>query len=49
MLLINNEIFNINIKIVINRSLFKKGIIDNETYVIVNEKLLKQLKEIKAL
>lgn len=49
MLLINNEIFNINVQIIINRSLFKKGIIDNETYIIVNEKLLKHLKEIKTL
>ena len=45
-LLINNEVFNINMQIIINKSLFKKGIIDNETYVKVNETLLKKIKKV---
>jgi len=44
--LINEEILDINIEIIINRNLFKKNIIDENTYCKANEKLLKKLAEI---
>jgi len=47
-LLINNEAFIINIKILLNQKLYKRNVIDDSTYRIVNEKLLKRLNELKC-
>ena len=42
--MIENELFKTNIKIIINRNLYKKKIIDKSTYIKVNDSLLKKLK-----
>ena len=39
----NNNIINIKIKIMVNESLYKKGIIDEETYSVVKERLFKEM------
>ena len=39
-----NKKSEIQLQIVINNNLFKKGIIDEDTYLMVNDKLLKLLK-----
>jgi hypothetical protein len=44
---LNNEIFITNLEIIINRNLNKKGIIDDNTYIKANEKLLKKIKELQ--
>ena len=46
-ILINNEIFKLNIEIIINNSLYKKKIIDENTFIKANEILLKKLKELQ--
>lgn len=38
-----NKITELQIEIIINRNLYKKGIIDEQTFSIVNEILLKKL------
>ena len=43
----NKEILNLNIQIMINRNLYKKEIIDEDTFMRVNEILLKKLSMIK--
>ena len=42
--MILNKKSEIQLQIVINNNLFKKGIIDEDTYLLVNDKLLKLLK-----
>ena len=42
--MILNKKSKIQLQIVINNNLFKKGIIDEDTYLMVNDKLLKLLK-----
>ncbi len=42
--MILNKKSEIQLQIVINNNLFKKGIIDEDTYLMVNDKLLKLLK-----
>ncbi len=44
MRMINDKIFKINIKIIINKNLYKRNIIDENTFIKVNEILLKELK-----
>ncbi len=39
-----NKTMELKIKMIINNSLYKKNIIDEQTYYIVNDKLLKKLK-----
>ncbi len=39
-----NRVTELKLKIIINHSLYKKNIIDEQTFYIVNEKLLKLLK-----
>ena len=46
-MLINNKTFEINIKVIINRNLYKKNIIDENTFIKAQEQLLKKLKELK--
>ena len=43
-ILINEKIFTIEIKIIINNNLYKKNIIDEKTYSKVNDLLLHKLK-----
>ena len=38
-----NKMFEIRVQLMINESLYKKTIIDEETYIIVKEKLIKEL------
>lgn len=45
----NEEIFNINIQIIINRNLYKKNIIDENTFIRIEEILLKKIKELQLL
>ena len=40
-----NKITEIQLQILINESLYKKNYIDESTYTIVNDKLLKSLKQ----
>lgn len=40
----NNEIFNLQVKIIINQNLYKKNCIDENTFLKVNDILLKKLK-----
>lgn len=40
-------IFTTNIEIIINRKLFERKIIDENTYLTTNDKLLKKLKELQ--
>ena len=42
----NEEKLKINIEIIINNSLYKKELIDKETYTRVNESLLRKLNRI---
>ena len=49
MIMIDNEIFEIHLELLINKDLYKKNIIDKESYEIVNEKLLSKLKNYKQL
>lgn len=42
-----NKITDVQIKIIINTSLYKKSIIDEETFSIVNELLLNKLKNLQ--
>lgn len=44
----NNEIFIINLKILLNQKLYKRNVIGDNTYIEVNEKLLKKLNELKC-
>ena len=44
MRMINDKIFKINIEIIINKNLYKRNIIDENTFIKVNEILLKELK-----
>lgn len=39
----NNNLFYLNIEIIINQNLYKKNVIDEKTFMVVNEKLLKKL------
>ena len=41
-----SKIFEVQIKIIINNSLYKKNVIDEQTFSIVNEKLLRLLKNV---
>ncbi len=45
--LINNEIFNINVEIIINRKLYERKIIDENTFTLVQEILLKKLNKLQ--
>lgn len=45
--LINNEIFNINVEILINRKLYERKIIDENTFTLVQEILLKKLNKLQ--
>ena len=47
LIIIESEIFKTNIKIIINKNLYKKNIIDESTYIKVNDMLLKKLKALK--
>ena len=42
----NLEIFERNLEIIINRNLVKRGIIDENVFTQVQEKLLKKIKEL---
>ena len=44
---LNNYLFYLNIEIIINQNLYKKNIIDEKTFLYVNERLLKKCEEIK--
>ena len=46
-ILFDNEIFRINIEIIINRNLCNKNVIDENTFMKVNEILLKKLNELQ--
>ena len=48
-ILINEKIFTIEIKIIINNNLYKKNIIDEKTYSKVNDLLLHKLHEMKKI
>ena len=43
----NNYLFYLNIEIIINQNLYKKNLIDEKTFLCVNEKLLKKCEEYK--
>lgn len=43
----NNKIFETQLQIIINNSLYKKKVIDEYTFSKVNDKLLKKLQLIK--
>ena len=45
--MIKNKIFEIQMQVIINNSLYKKNYIDKKTFSKVNEKLLKILKSSK--
>ena len=45
--MIGNKIFEINVEILINNSLYKNNIIDENTYRKANDSLLKELYLIK--
>ena len=45
--LINNVIFETNIELIINRKLFERKIIDENTYSLVNDFLLKKLRQLQ--
>ena len=42
--MINNKIFEVQIQIIINNNLYRKNLIDENTFSKVNDKLLKNLK-----
>lgn len=42
----NNRVFLTQIKIIINNSLYKKNIIDEDSFIKVNEILLSELKKL---
>ena len=44
-----NKITEVRFKIIINNNLYKKNIIDENTYVKVNEKLLRLLKTLQTV
>ena len=43
------NIFNINLQIIINRKLYSNNIIDEGTFLLVQEKLLKRLHNLKEI
>ena len=46
-LLINNKIFELQIQIIINTNLYRKNVIDENTFSKVNDKLLKNLRALQ--
>ena len=42
--MINNKIFELQIQIIINTNLFKKKVIDENTFLKVNDKLLRNIR-----
>ena len=44
---LDNYLFYLNIEIIINQNLYKKNIIDEKTFLYVNEILLKKCEEYK--
>ena len=42
--MVNNANFVINIEIIINRKLYERKVIDEDTFTIVNDVLLRKLK-----
>ncbi len=46
-LLIKNELFKINIEIILNKLLYEKCIIDENTYIESNERLIRSLKGLR--
>ena len=44
---LDNYLFYLNIEIIINQNLYKKNVIDENTFLYVNERLLKKCEEYK--
>ncbi|MDY6071533.1 MAG: hypothetical protein SPI44_01495 [Bacilli bacterium] len=45
--MINNKIFELQIQIIINTNLYRKNVIDENTFSKINDKLLKNLKALQ--